>query len=208
MFNVHPFGRPFTRALFVRLEILIALFFTIAFLLMMFGAAPAHAQTSTTFLTDKSGQIPFPFLPPNRATGAPGSINNMTIGQTTPAPGNFSTTTKQQAAAFNTNIAATLTSAQMVAGIITSTPASAIAITLPLATAMDTGLPASVALTSFDFAVADLSSTAANTITMTTNTGWTLVGNMVLTPLTTGGVSGQFRAVKTAAGAWTLYRLS
>ena len=54
-------------------------------------AAPAKAQTSTIFLTDRAGQIPFPFLPPNRATGGPGSINNMTIGATTPAPGHFTT---------------------------------------------------------------------------------------------------------------------
>lgn len=53
-------------------------------------SAPAFAQPANTiFLTDKNGQIPFPILPPNRATGAPGSINNMTIGGTTPGVGSF-----------------------------------------------------------------------------------------------------------------------
>lgn len=52
---------------------------------------PAAAQgANTIFLTDRNGQIPFPILPPNRATGAAGSIDNMAIGQTTPRAGAFS----------------------------------------------------------------------------------------------------------------------
>ena len=55
-------------------------------------AAPAKAQsTSTIFLTEKNGGIAFPILPPNRATSAPGSIDNMTIGLTTPKAGKFTT---------------------------------------------------------------------------------------------------------------------
>ncbi len=50
---------------------------------------PAKAG-NTVFLTDKNGQITFPLSPPNRATGGPGAIDNMTIGATTPRPGTFS----------------------------------------------------------------------------------------------------------------------
>lgn len=53
--------------------------------------APAKADTTTIFLTDRSGQIPFPFGPPNRATGGPGVIDNMNIGNTTPKAGSFTT---------------------------------------------------------------------------------------------------------------------
>lgn len=105
--------------------------------------------------------------------------------------------------------AATFAPADFSAGIITSNPAGAINLTLPLATAMDTAFPQSVANSAIDFSVVNTSATAANIDTMTTNTGWTLVGNMVVPGLTAGpGTSGRFRARKTGAGAWTLYRLS
>lgn len=183
---------------------------------MLFGAAlaalvamlpamviqPAKAAScNTIFLTDKNGNISFPLCPPNRATSAPGLLDNMAIGQSVPAPGNFTTTTIQQGTPATLNVTGTLTAAQIGTGLITSTTAAAVAATLPLATAMDTANPSAVALTSIDFSVV---ATGANAVTMTTNTGWTLVGNMVVATTT----SGRFRATKTAAGAWTLYRLS
>lgn len=62
------------------------------FALLFAATVPARAQgASTIFLTDRNGQIAFPILPPNRATGAAGSIDNMAIGQTTPKPGSFTT---------------------------------------------------------------------------------------------------------------------
>lgn len=167
----------------------------------------SHAG-NTIFLTDRNGQLTFPISPPNRANSTPGAIDNMTIGAVTPAPATFSSVGQIQGAPSSQDTAATLTAAQLTAGILTSNPASGIALTLPLATAMDTALPNTLTNGSFDFSVVNTSSTAANTDTMTTNTGWTLVGNMVLTPATTGGVSARFRARKTAAGAWVLYRLS
>lgn len=51
--------------------------------------APAAHAANTIFLTDRNGQLQFPLSPPNRATGAPGAIDNMAIGATTPAPGRF-----------------------------------------------------------------------------------------------------------------------
>lgn len=105
------------------------------------------------------------------------------------------------------NAAATLTAADIQAGIITSAPAAAINLQLPLATAMDTAFPKSAANNSVDFFVVNTATTGTDTDTITTNTGWTLVGSMVVTP-TASGTSAHFRAVKTGAGAWTLYRLS
>lgn len=104
--------------------------------------------------------------------------------------------------------AVTLSAADLQSGIILSAPAAAINLQLPLATAMDTALPGSVANNSLDFFIVNTTSTGADTDTITTNTGWTLVGSMVVTPTANGGTSAHFRAIKTGAGAWTLYRLS
>lgn len=211
-----PFGRPITALRFRLLELMIVVLLVVLACLLLALISPARAaQCNTIFLTDKNGNISFPLCPPNRASGAPGLLDNMSIGSQVPAPGVFSsivnndTTPIQQGTPFNTNVAATLTAAQMGGGIITSTPAAPIALTLPLATAMDTANTNTATSNSFDFFVIDISNTAANTITMTTNTGWTLVGDMIITPLTTtGGTSAHFRATRTGAGAWTLYRLS
>lgn len=107
----------------------------------------------------------------------------------------------QQGTPATLNATGTLTAANLTSGIITSTTAAAVAATLPLATAMDTALPTFGANDAFDFSVI---ATGANAFTVTTNTGWTLVGVMVVATVT----SGRFRARKTAAGAWTLYRLA
>jgi|SRR5579872_297747 len=101
--------------------------------------------------------------------------------------------------------AATLTAAQILAGIMTSNPSGAINLQLPLATAMDTALPTSAAGDAFDFSIISLAG-STNLPTITTNTGWTLVGGMTFTAV--AGNAGRFRARKTGAGAWTLYRLS
>lgn len=106
----------------------------------------------------------------------------------------------------------TLTGAELLAGIITVNQgaAGASALTLPLATAMDTAMPEAVAGTAFDFSVINISTVAAEDATVTTNTGWTLVGGMVVESRDSdrANSSGRFRARKTATGAWTLYRLA
>lgn len=205
----YPFGRPITARTIARLDFLILLFMVLLVFLLVALSAPAQAaQCNTIFLTDKNGNVSFPFCPPNRASSLPGVIDNMTIGGSVPAPGNFTATTIQQPTPATLNATGTLTAAQIGNGIITSTAVAAVAATLPLATAMDTANPNAVATTSIDFSVINTSGTAANTFTMTTATGWTLVGNMVVTPIVTLGVSARFRATKTGVGTWTLYRLS
>lgn len=102
------------------------------------------------------------------------------------------------------NTAAVLTAADLESGIITSAPSGgAINLQLPLASAMDASLPEAVANNAFDFSIINTDGT--NAATVTTNTGWTtLVGAMAVAHST----SGRFRARKTAAAAWTLYRIS
>lgn len=69
---------------------LLELLVLLALLMIIFGVAPSHAA-NTGFLTDRNATIVFPFGPPNRATGGPGVIDNMDIGNTTPKAGNFTT---------------------------------------------------------------------------------------------------------------------
>lgn len=111
----------------------------------------------------------------------------------------------------------TLTAAELLGGLITDQGAGgAVALTLPLATDLETALLAAkggVALAvndSIQFSVINLSATAADDITMTTNTGWTLVGPMVMIEqvAATGALSvGTFIARRTAANTFTLYRI-
>jgi hypothetical protein len=114
---------------------------------------------------------------------------------------------RSQGAEATLNATGTLTAAQVINGIITSSTAAAVVATLPLATAMDTAIPDAVAGDSFDFSV--INTGVANTFTVATAAGWTIVGNLVV-PFAAANVqsSGRFRARKTGAGAWTLYRIA
>jgi hypothetical protein len=118
----------------------------------------------------------------------------------------------KQAAPAAKTVSATLTAAEVLTGIITVNQGAAgsSALTLPLAADMDTALPDAAAGDAFDFSVINISTVAAEDATMTTNTGWTLVGEMTVesNDADRAQSSGRFRARKTGAGAWTLYRLA
>lgn len=109
-------------------------------------------------------------------------------------------------------VSATLTAAEVLAGIITVNQGggAASAQQLPLATDMDTALPDAAAGDAFDFSMINISAVAAEDASITTNTGWTLVGNMDVASnaAATDKSAGRFRARKTGAGTWSLYRLS
>ncbi len=110
-------------------------------------------------------------------------------------------------------VAATLTAAEILAGIITANQGGGAAAnyTLPTATNFEAAFPLTLANNdSFDFFVVNISTVAAEDITIVTNTGWTLVGSMVIAANSgaTEISSAQFRARRTAANTFTLYRLS
>lgn len=109
-------------------------------------------------------------------------------------------------------VSSTMTAADLLAGIVTVAQgaAGASAQQLPLATAMDTAFPDAAAGDAFDFSMINTSVTAAESASITTNTGWTLVGDMDVqaNSAVTTKSAGRFRARKTGTGAWTLYRLS
>jgi hypothetical protein len=119
---------------------------------------------------------------------------------------------RQQGAPNAQTVSATLTAANILTGIITVAQgaAGASALQLPLATAMDTALPSSIAGDAFDFSLINISTNAAEPASITTNTGWTLVGDMdvAANSAATTKSAARLRARKTGTGAWTLYRLS
>ncbi|KKN66543.1 hypothetical protein LCGC14_0470770 [marine sediment metagenome] len=103
----------------------------------------------------------------------------------------------------------TLTAAQILGGLLVGTAGtSAVNYTLPTVTLLEAALTNAVKVNgTFDFTIINLG-TSSGIITIVVGTGWTLVG-MVTIPITTNaGSSATFRARKTAAGAWTLYRIS
>ena len=104
--------------------------------------------------------------------------------------------------------AATLTAAQVLNGLIlanSGVSGASVTYTLPTVAALETDLSNSEKVgTSFTFRLVNLG-TSSGTAIIATNTGWTISGSLTMTvPVTTGA---QFVARKSAAGAWTLYRV-
>jgi len=97
---------------------------------------------------------------------------------------------------------ANITAAQLLTGFIVGNPSTSPAnYTLPTVAAMELLLPnAEKVGVAFDFILLNLG-TGSGAITILTNTGWTLSGNMVIAVTS----AARLRARKTGAGAWTLY---
>jgi hypothetical protein len=122
--------------------------------------------------------------------------------------------TKPQPTPTALTVAATLTPAQILTGIITGTHTAGAtqAYTLPTGTLMDASLQLAVN-DSFDWVLICLSAATTDTITLTAATGHTIVGNAIVQSANaaSGGIwgnSAQFRTVKTAANTFVTYRIS
>jgi hypothetical protein len=99
--------------------------------------------------------------------------------------------------------AATATAAQLANGLFTFN-GTAGNLTLPTVAELEAGIPNATRVDiAFDFHIINIDATTDD-VTVAAGTGWTLVGNMVVTET----VSGHFRARKTGVGAWTLYRIA
>jgi hypothetical protein len=111
------------------------------------------------------------------------------------------------AAPATATASATLTASQVLNGILLGSPGgTAAAYQLPTVTVLEAGIPSAAAVgESFDFSVMNVDGTGTGVITLTTNTGWTLVG--LMTVVATAGTSQMFRARKTGSGTWSLYRI-
>lgn len=121
-----------------------------------------------------------------------------------------------QAAPAAKTAGTTLTANEVLGGLITGNLGTAAAgnYQLPTAASLEAALRAQVkelkANDSIDFTLVNISTVALEDITITTNTGWTLVGNMTVASndAATSQSQGVFRARRTAADTWTLYRIS
>jgi hypothetical protein len=103
--------------------------------------------------------------------------------------------------------AATLTTDQLASGIVLGNPgSSAAAYTLPTAAQMNAAFPSMGVDRAFDFSVMNVDGSSSGVITMTASTGFTVVG--LATIAANAGAAHQFRARKTGASTWVLYRLS
>lgn len=191
---------------------------TIAAVAVLVASTAAVLAGNTTFFT-VIGDLAFPFTAPTKS--APGTIDNMAIGGTNPQNGTFlalvansisgvvtntSPTPLTQGAPNAQTVSATLTAANLQAGIITVSQGAsgASTLTLPLGTAMDTAFPNAVVNSAFDFSIANISVTSGETATVAAATGFTIVGEATMAITT----SGRFRARKTGTGTWVLYRLA
>jgi len=98
----------------------------------------------------------------------------------------------------------TLTIANLLTQIITSTSATAVALTLPTGTLSDAGVSGgtSAVNTSFDWSIINLGS-AVGDVTLVAGTGHTIVGSAIVTV----GTSGKFRSRKTATNTFVSYRV-
>jgi hypothetical protein len=98
---------------------------------------------------------------------------------------------------------ATLTVAELLTGIVTSTSATAVALTLPTGTLMDGGFATLANNMSFDWSVINLGS-AVGAVTMTAGATHTYVGNATVAI----NDSAQFRSRRISATTWETYRIS
>jgi hypothetical protein len=105
-----------------------------------------------------------------------------------------------QAAPAAVNTTATITAANLKTGIITSTTAAAVTMTLPTGTDIEAGFSGIYTNMTFEFSVIN---TGPNTLTVGAN-GNTTVGSLTVATLT----SARYALRRTGANAFTLYRLS
>ena len=109
-------------------------------------------------------------------------------------------------------VTATLTPAQLRTGIITDQGGgAAVALTLPDGADMDDAFPDIAIDQGFDVSVINISTAAADVITMTSpGADFTIVGNAIIAANTavTDNSQGLFRARRTAADTWVLYRMA
>jgi len=100
------------------------------------------------------------------------------------------------------NTSATITIANMKTGIITSTTAAAVTMTLPTGTNAEAGFNS--LYTNFAFEWSIINTGATNSVTVAGNTGHTIVGSAIVTAAN----SGRFVSRRTAANTFVSYRLA
>lgn len=144
------------------------------------------------------------------AMSGDGSLSNAGVFSTTKVAG---APKRTQGAPTAKTVSATLTAAEILAGIVTVNQAAGAtsAQQLPTVADLETALTGEANDDAFDFSVINTSTVDAEDASITTNTGWTLVGSMDIHAYSAAGSlnsSALFRARKTGSSAWTLYRIA
>jgi hypothetical protein len=119
--------------------------------------------------------------------------------------GNFNETVLSvQAPPQTATSTATLTAAQITGGILVGdTTTTAATYTLPTVALLEAQMVNAKVNSAFDLSIVNIGA-STGTITVAVGTGWTIVGLATVTFTT----SATYRARKTGAGTWTLYRLT
>ncbi|MBM3536896.1 MAG: hypothetical protein FJX55_03575 [Alphaproteobacteria bacterium] len=125
---------------------------------------------------------------------------------------NMGLVVKSQDAPAAKTVTAAITAAELVAGLITTTGATAPSIhQLPTGTQIDAVVGGAATGDSFDFHLINTGTGGTNDATITVNTDVTIVGNPTVGALTDATIisgSGHFRARRSGANTWVVYRLA
>lgn len=120
--------------------------------------------------------------------------------------------TKAQAAPAAKTVTAGITAAELVAGLITTTGVTAPSIhQLPTGTEIDAAIPGIATGDAFDFTIINTGTGASDDAIITVNTDVTIVGNPTVGALTDATIisgSGRFRARRSAANTYVVYRMA
>lgn len=142
-------------------------------------------------------------------TSTTGTIATVISATAVFARGLFS---RGQGAPAAKTVTATISAAELVAGLITTTGATAPSVhQLPTGTAISSAISGVAVGDSVDFTLINTGTGASDDATITVNTGVTIVGNPTVGSLTDATIisgSGTFRARNTAANTWVVYRLA
>jgi hypothetical protein len=102
---------------------------------------------------------------------------------------------------------ATLSTAQLLGGILLGSPGtSAAAYTTPTGTQIDTALDNAKIGSTFDLSIVNVNGSSSGVITLTAGTGVSTVG--LMTVVATAGTAQLFRFRKTGVGTYTVYRVA
>lgn len=155
------------------------------------GAVAGTAAASKAVILDSNGRVILP------STGTQFNRGKQTQAQAVPAA---------------KTVTAAITAAELVAGLITTTGATGPSVhQLPTGTLIDAAFPGIATGDSFDFTVINTGTGASDDATITVNTDVTIVGNPTVGALTDATIisgSGTFRARRSAANTYVVYRLA
>ncbi len=119
---------------------------------------------------------------------------------------------RAQAVPAAKTVTAAISAAELVAGLITTTGATGPSVhQLPTGTLIDAEIPGIATGDSFDFTIINTGTGASDDATITVNTDVTIVGNPTVGSLTDTTIisgSGTFRARRSAANTYVVYRIA